>query len=188
MRKVTDTTDTTTAVHEAGHALVGYALYGDNAIALIRLRGKNRLTDIPDDRRCVKRRLISGIAQEVSSPDSTDAIAVFGSVSFAGLAAEKILLAPPLDWSHGIKDGQSLVETITGNDLPYPTFDASNVKELRKHAKGEEPYVNWFKEAHRFLNINKSALSQFSDFLESFTEPRVPGEVANAEIKKALGW
>ena len=45
-----------------------------------------------------------------------------------------------------------------------------------------------FKEAHDFLSINKPALSQFFDFLESYTDPRVPGEVANAEIKKALGW
>ena len=67
---------------------------------------------------------------------STDAIGAFGSVSFAGLAAEKILLAPPLDWYHGTRDCQNLVEVISENKLPYGTFDPSNVDELRKHAEG----------------------------------------------------
>lgn len=185
---MSNTTDKTTALHEAGHALVGYAVYGDDAIALIKLRGKNRFTDIPGERRCVKRRLVSGITEEAIPPISTDAIAAFGSVSFAGLAAEKLLLAPPLNWSHGTDDCRGLVNAISENGLSYATFDASNAGELRRHAEGVEPYFSWFEEAYQFLSINKPALSQFSDFLESYTDPRVPGEVANEEIKKVLGW
>ena len=183
-----DTTDRTTALHEAGHALVAYAVYGGDAIALIRLRGTYRRIDIPAERRNVKRRLISGVAQEASPLTSTDEIAAFGSVSFAGLAAEKILLAPPLDWYHGTMDCRNLVSAINQNGLPYRTFDPSNLVDLRNHAQVVEPYRSWFTEAQQFLSNNKSALSQFFGFLKSYRDSRVPGEVANAEIKKALRW
>ncbi len=171
-------TDRLTAVHEGGHAMVAYALYGCGALDFIHLSGRNKWTRVhPPSLQKPQQKLLNGQRSPLQRVGQSEVDEANGCFGLGGLAAQTVVLPSPVNWGNGIDDLKRVVRL---------SADPAAC-DVQHYAEQQQPYCDWFDQAVQFFRQHLAQLDQFAQVLE----PRngyVSGDDIDTELQRILCW